>query len=150
MMVRLTTLLDTAPDKAWAAVKRSDTLRYVTRGLLGFGGTPLPEEWRAGETVRTRLLFFHLLPAWTHELRIIRVDGEAREILTNEGGAFIKTWSHLITVRPHADGGCLYTDEIEVRAGVLTPFVWLYASAFYRYRQMRWRRLASTHHAKVK
>lgn len=30
---------------------------------------------------------------------------------------------------------------VEIRAGVLTPLVWLFAQVFFRYRQMRWRSL---------
>ena len=37
--------------------------------------------------------------------------------------------------------GTLYADEIEIRAGLLTVFVWLFAHGFYRYRQMRWQRV---------
>jgi len=37
-----------------------------------------------------------------------------------------------------------YTDEIDIGAGALTPFVWAYAHLLYRYRQWRWRRLART------
>ena len=39
------------------------------------------------------------------------------------------------------DGRTRYTDSVEVRAGLLTPLVWAFATAFYRHRQRRWRRL---------
>ena len=51
-------------------------------------------------------------------------------------------WSHRITVDDEGWGSTRYLDEIEIAAGVLTPFVWVYAQLFYRYRQWRWRRLA--------
>jgi hypothetical protein len=54
----------------------------------------------------------------------------------------VRDWRHRITVDGEGWGSTRYMDEIEVRAGALTPLVWLYANLFYRYRQMRWRRLA--------
>jgi hypothetical protein len=40
-----------------------------------------------------------------------------------------------------ADGNALYMDRIEIEAGVMTLPVWLFANVFYRYRQMKWRKL---------
>jgi hypothetical protein len=37
----------------------------------------------------------------------------------------------------------LSRDTVEVRAGVLTPFIWLFAQLFYRHRQRRWRALVA-------
>ena len=63
-------------------------------------------------------------------------------MLTNERGGPVRMWNHRIKVEPLSERRCLYTDELELRAGVLTAFVWLIAHLFYRYRQMRWRNLA--------
>ena len=82
------------------------------------------------------------MPAWRHEIHIARVDDASREIQTAEHGGSIKQWRHRITVDERGPYRSQYTDEIDIRAGVLTPFVWAYAQLLYRYRQMRWRRLA--------
>ncbi|MGH9942314.1 MAG: hypothetical protein ACRD9R_08150 [Pyrinomonadaceae bacterium] len=139
----ISTRLDTTADRAWQAVKRTETFVHITRGLLGFAGArELPEEWREGEAIRARLRFFNFLPAWEHELRVVRVDDRRRVLHTNEGGGFISRWNHVIRIEAGGGTYCRYTDEIEIKAGVLTSVVWLYAHLFYRYRQMRWRRLA--------
>ncbi|MBE7004664.1 MAG: hypothetical protein E7425_10385 [Ruminococcaceae bacterium] len=31
-----------------------------------------------------------------------------------------------------------YTDRVEIRAGWITPFIWLWANAFYAHRQRKW------------
>jgi hypothetical protein len=150
LIVRLSTTLPTSADRAWDAVQKVDTFRYVTRGVLGFRPeTEVPERFAAGDIFRIRLLFFHVVPVWRHELRIVRLDHSKRELYTHERGGPVRTWNHRITIEPPApsspheqDDSCLYTDEIEVRAGPFTPIVWLYAQLFYRYRQMRWRKLA--------
>lgn len=143
MRATISTYLKTTADRAWPAVRKTETFVYVTRGLLGFAGEQnLPEEWREGEVIRARLRFFNFLPAWEHELRVIRVDDRRRELHTNEGGGFISRWNHVIRIEAGEEDCCRYTDKIEIKAGLLTPAVWLYAHLFYRYRQMRWRGLA--------
>jgi hypothetical protein len=69
--------------------------------------------------------------------------GRAMEhrIRDNGHGSLAAKWDHLITISQGTDGNVVYTDDVEVSAGWLTPFVWLYAHVFYRYRQYRWRRL---------
>ena len=57
--------------------------------------------------------------------------------------ALIPVWDHLITIEPVA-AGVLYRDQVEVRARVLTPFIWLFAQVFYRHRQRRWRKLVAS------
>jgi hypothetical protein len=143
LVARVSTSLDAAPSFVWEAVKRLDTFRYVTRGVLGFRVAGDPGELRKGMVVRGRLLFFHAIPAWMHEIRVLEVDESRMEILTSEGGGPVSNWGHRITVAP-AGGRTRYTDEIEIDAGAITPLVWAYAHVFYRYRQARWRRLART------
>ena len=127
----------------WDTVKRPETLRYVTKGVLGFRTEDeLPEHYDAGETYRVKLLFFGFIPAWWHEISIERLDNSHREILTSEAGGAVKQWRHRITVDERGPWRSWYTDEIDIKAGLLTPLVWAYAQLFYRYRQRRWRRLA--------
>lgn len=143
MTVCVSSHLNAPADSVWRTVKKSATLIFVTRGLLGFSRGAFPSEWRAGETVVTRLWLFNLIPAWTHVLHFARVDDEQQEILTNERGGLVNVWNHSITVRHKSEKSCLYTDKIEIEAGLATVLVWLFAQIFYRYRHLRWRRLAS-------
>jgi ligand-binding SRPBCC domain-containing protein len=143
MVVRVSTELEIPAERAWETVKKVDTLRYITRGVLGF--RPLgevPETIAEGEVIRVRLMFFHVLPAWKHEIEIVGVDEQARRIETMEHGGSVKRWNHVITVEPAGDGRSLYTDRIDLEAGRMTPLVAGYAKVFYRYRQRRWRKLA--------
>lgn len=141
--MRVSTELDAPPDRVWETLKKADTLRYITRGLLGFRPLgPVPDTLGGGEVVRVRLLFFHVIPAWAHEIRIVSVDENARRIETREHGGGVKTWNHRLTVEPAGPGRSRYTDRIEIDAGPMTRLVWAYANLFYRYRQWRWRRLA--------
>jgi hypothetical protein len=143
VIARISTDLDIPADLAWETVKKPETFVYVVRGALGVQQLDeIPEDWGAGLTVRVRLFFFHVSPAWKHEIRIVRLDEAAREIYTNERGGGVRKWNHRLTFEPLSEQRCRYTDEIEIGAGPLTPFVWLFAHAMFRYRHMRWRKLA--------
>lgn len=137
------TNLEASTEAVWSAVKRPATLLHVTRGFLGFSGIEhFPLEWREGMSIPSRFRFFHFLPAWwKHTLTVKRIDDVQKVIISNEHGGVIHTWNHTIRVTP-ATSGSIYSDEIEIHAGLLTVFIWLYANIFYRYRQARWRRLA--------
>jgi hypothetical protein len=146
MIARIRTELPSSAEKAWQALLKRDTLDtflYISRGMLGFqGADQWPEVFREGLEVKTRLVFFHLVPGWKHKLRIVRIDEEKLELASEEEGWIVRQWNHRILVERGAGQRCRYTDEIEIRAGLLTGMIWVYAQLFYRYRQSRWRRLA--------
>ena len=142
MIVYAATTLDVPADTAWELLRRRSNFLFITRGAMCFQGTEswpeiLMAEGVEIETVARPLCF---LPGTHHTIRIVRVDGEAMEIDTEESGGFIRVWNHSMQVEAISDSRCRYSDRIDVRAGILTPLIWLLASLFYRYRQYRWRR----------
>ena len=59
MLIEVSTLLARNADEAWGLVRKTSTMLYVCRGLLGVAGADeLPETWHEGATVRRRLLLF--------------------------------------------------------------------------------------------
>ena len=78
-----------------------------------------------------------------HQFTTLRVDESNHVIETSERGVLVPVWNHRLRVEPVSPRECRYTDRIELKAGLLTPLVWLFVAAFYRYRQMRWRRLTT-------
>ncbi len=142
MVVKVHTQLPTSADHAWRVLSRHDTFPYAACGAFGYTGAERwPEEIHEGQEIQTRILFFHLIPAWRHHLRLVRVDETRREILFQERGDFIRVWNHRIHIEPENTVRCRYTDEIEIRAGIATPLVWAFAHLSLRYRQLRFRRL---------
>ena len=123
---------------------RRDAFLFTTRGMLGFeGAEEWPEVFEEGQVVETRLLLFNLVPAWKHTLRVIRLDHERMEIASQEDGGLIRQWNHRKWLEAASAHSCVYTDEIDIRAGLLTGLVWAYAHVFYRYRQRRMRKMAA-------
>ncbi len=143
LRIKLTTELEAPADAVWNALRKTEAFRYVARPLLCLKAD-LPRRWpdRGGVVRIERLLLLCVVPAWSHELRFVRLDDEEHEMLTSERGGPIREWKHRIRVEPVSGRLCRYTDEVEVCAGMLTLLVWLFAHLFYRYRQMRWRGLA--------
>lgn len=145
MIARIETRLPASAEHVWQALLRRDTFRYITRGALSFDGIELwPERFTAGATLTTRMRLLGIVPLWSHQLQVVRIDELARELLSHEHGGLVRRWNHRIKVSPDGARQSHYVDEIDIDAGLLTPLIWLFAQLFYRYRQMRWRYLLRT------
>ncbi|MBF0119681.1 MAG: hypothetical protein HQK79_12655 [Desulfobacterales bacterium] len=142
MIAIIQSYFETSADKAWELLKKTDTFLFITHGFLDFTNKKKwPEEFYNGLEINTKLIFFNILPAWKHCLKITKINELDKELYSNECGGFINTWNHLIKIEPETDCRCKYTDQVEINAGFLTPAVWLYANIFYRYRHYRWKKL---------
>ncbi|ADV67607.1 hypothetical protein [Deinococcus maricopensis] len=149
MRLTLSTTLNAPVGRVWAHVQQPALLRFVAAPLQTF--EPLrpatwPARWAAGEyVVHVRVLGVRL--SGTHCISVSFPDpdtmrGRERFELHDHGhGRLARTWNHDIIVQALPDGRTRYTDRVEVRAGLFTPFVWAYAQVFYRHRQRRWRQL---------
>jgi hypothetical protein len=144
MRVLVSTTLDCAPEKAWAAVQTSALFQRVAWPLVSIRALPgetLPETWREGATVHCRMRILGV-SAGVHTLGFELIDQAARDLQSRESDALVRRWDHLISIRPAPGGKTRYSDEIDIDAGLLTPFVYAFAQVFYRHRQRRWRKLA--------
>lgn len=141
--ITITTYLDVEPDVVREHVMTPRLLNYIVAGLMTFRPVQpdaLPHRWRPGKYV-VRMRAFHLLPiGW----QIVGIELPARGddwfIRDNGSGSIARTWDHLIYIEPEG-AGTRYVDRVRIDAGALTVPVALYAKLFYRYRQMRWRKL---------
>ena len=144
MKAIIKTELNIPSEDAWSLVKQSKTLVYVCKGLLAFNrSNTFPEHWQEGEIIHTRLQFFGVIPAWQHSLQFKSISNESKVILTEEKGGLVESWNHEIKVEERSSTSCIYTDTVEIKAGIFTPLVWLFANALYRYRQRRWKHLSN-------
>ena len=142
-VVDRSTRLSASADSVWSAVKTPAAFRTVTRRILSMPAIAEREsEWREGETVVGWVFLFGFLPFARHHLHVARIDDVSRTLSSREHGGLITTWNHDIVVTPIDATNCLYRDRIEIRAGIVTPLIVVYARWFYRMRQRRWRALA--------
>lgn len=147
MQIDLATLLPCSLEEVVAQVRTPRLLRHVASPLLSF--SPLapaefPDIWSEG-TYWVTLKLFGVLPIGRQAIVISYPQAESAEtfMLRDNGySPLISKWDHLITAQ-EASGGTLYRDQVTIEAGVLSPFVWLYARLFYAHRQRRWATLAT-------
>ena len=143
MKVDLSTTIDLPAEAVWAEVQTAPLLMHIAWPLMRFvpvGKEPL-NAFKDGGRYLMKLRLFSFLPFGTqwivtslHEPE----NGTWPKRLRDDGhSAMIRKWDHWITVAPNPDGGTDYRDEVEISAGVLTPFVWIFAQLFYRHRQRR-------------
>ena len=124
-------------------ILQRDAFLHITRGMLGFrGAEEWPNAFHEGQFIETRLLLFNLVPAWKHRMRLIRIDHDKMELSSEEQGGLVRRWDHRKWIEEDSESRCLYTDEIDIDAGLLTFLIWAFAHCFYRYRQRRMRQLA--------
>jgi hypothetical protein len=144
MRVYVETVLPCPAGKVWNEVRRSDLLLEVARPLVKLvpvDALQFPECWDEGATFRCKSYLFGIIPLGTRTVFLERIDWTAWEIQTRETDPLIHRWDHLIRVRYIGAGLTRYSDEIFIKAGLATFFVWLFAQWFYRHRQRKWRQV---------
>lgn len=161
MRVRLDLLLDCPVDAAWEALHSPAVFRAVsgpwtTVESLEPGG--FPERWPAGAH-RVRLRMLGLVPMGDQVIRLrdeMLPDGT--RAVHDVGGpvrgplVVVRHWHHRMTVAPNPLSGApgstaartRFTDTLEVRAGLLTPVVWIGFRMFWRLRARQLLHLAPT------
>jgi hypothetical protein len=137
--VRLGTQLSASAVDAWERLLQKETFLQIIRGWLTVRNS---DTWpatlfRPATAFVMQIRPLGIAPVSTHTVNVIRVDQVAREIETEENGQFVTTWNHLMRVETAPGNQSRYTDCIHLNAGLLTPFVWLFAIMFYRSRQQR-------------
>jgi hypothetical protein len=109
----------------------------------------LAGEWEVGRDYPLRLYLLGFVPLGRHVIRLERIDRDQNRISSRERGLLAPVWNHEIAFHAVLPGVVSYTDEIEIRAGLLTPFIWAFAWVFYRHRQRRWKLLLADDKARV-
>ncbi len=142
MKARISTLIATNENRIWSELQKTASLMYVAAPVLIFkprDGESLPEKWIAGRRYALRIYGLGIIPLGKHDIVVQKIDSVRKEMVTNESGLLAKTWNHLLRVDKADDHTVKYTDEIEIRAGILTAGIWLFAHIFYRHRQRKWK-----------
>lgn len=150
MKVFRSTHIELMPKTVWAEVQTADLLQHIAWPLVHF--IPLDDaafdRFQPGGRYQVKLRLFGMIPFGTQWIVTSLHEADDSEwpkrLRDNGHSALIAKWDHWITVAPDPNGGTRYSDEVEVSAGALTPFVWAFAQIFYWHRQRRWRGLAKS------
>jgi hypothetical protein len=142
MIARISTVLDFAEEDFWKKVIEPRSLQFVASPILSFRPTLTDEfdgEWVEGKTYDLRLYFLKIVPLGYHKIKLVKIDKQSNTIVSNESGTLAPVWNHTIWFRKVEQNKLLYMDEVEIKAGLLTPAIWIFACLFYRHRQKRWK-----------
>lgn len=150
MKVSRSTHIALKPETVWAEVQTAGLLQHIAWPLVRF--IPVDdaalESFQPGGRYQVKLRLFGIIPFGTQWIVTSTHDADGtdwpKRLRDNGHSALISRWDHWITVMPEPNGGTHYSDEVEVSAGALTPFIWAFAQIFYWHRQRRWRGLANS------
>ena len=137
----ISTVIHTSAEKMWSELQKVSSLMYVAAPILIFKSQdkyPLPDKWNINQEYPLSIFLFGNIPLGNHVIKISKIDAKNMQILSNEFGLFAQTWNHLIKIEKTEDNKIRYTDAIEIKAGIFTLGIWLFALIFYRHRQKRW------------
>ena len=145
MKVHVESVLDCPPQKIWAALTHSASFLRVIKPIVSvkpLSPSQHPKKWQEDSAVFIKPYLFGLIPMSEKKIYFETIDHDSRFIQTRESDALVKVWDHSISVNPQGEYQTKYADTIEIKAGIFTPLVWLFAEYFYRHRQRRWKELA--------
>ncbi|MGC9396511.1 MAG: hypothetical protein ACP5J4_16830 [Anaerolineae bacterium] len=147
MLARITSVFDCTDEQLWDKIIEPKSLQFVAAPLLRFEplvAGDLAGEWIVGKTYVVRLSSLGFLPLGQHRIKIISIDRATNTIESQESGSLARVWNHTMRFQTSGAGQLRYTDEIEIKAGLLTVFIWAFAHLFYRHRQRRWKQLLTS------
>lgn len=137
-----TSVLPASKREVFNRLKELKTLQYIAAPYATF--TPENSNndlvWEENTVFAFRFKLFSLFPFGTHTVKVISFS-ENDGIFTHEKNPHVPTWNHRITLKELDQNATQYTDEVEIEAGWKTPFVYLWAKAFYSHRQRKWLKL---------
>lgn len=146
MLATITTYFDCSENQLWEKIKEPQSLQYVAAPILSFSpknDLTLSGDWEVDKPYPLKLHLFSIIPLGTHTIKLVKIDKQSNTIESQEKGLLAPVWNHKIHFSEIEPDKVKYTDSIEIKAGLLTPFIWLFAHFFYRHRQKRWRVLLS-------
>lgn len=144
MIARISTHLLCSEAELWKKIEKPKSLEFVSAPVLKFIPSEngmLDESWKVNRDYYLKLYLFGLIPLGSHRIRIVKVDKQRNIIESREKGLLTHVWNHTITFHQVGDRKVHYTDKIDIKSGLLTPVIYIFAHLFYRHRQRRWKRL---------
>ena len=143
MTVKKTSVFSAKQSNVFELLQRFDTLAYIAKPYATFknidGQTELV--WEVGKSFSFDFKMFGFISLGVHIINVKEFNID--NIYTNEGNPFCPIWNHRIILKEIAERKTEYTDEVEIEAGWKTPFIYLWAKAFYSHRQKKWIKLLS-------
>lgn len=144
MIVMVSSDFNASADLVFQKVMQPSLLVEVASPVIRFEPImpdELPTIWNIDQEYIFKIYLFKIIPMGLHRIQLVKIDGKNKQISSMETGKIAKVWNHTIIIEKDTDGNARYTDIVEIKAGVVTFFVYLFAQLFYRHRQRKWKNL---------
>ena len=141
MTIKKTVAFPVKKSKVFELLQRFNTLAYIAKPYATFESVDGQTElvWEVGRSFSFDFKMFGFISLGVHIINVKEFNID--NIYTNEGNPFCPIWNHRIILKEIAERKTEYTDEVEIEAGWKTPFIYLWAKAFYSHRQKKWIKL---------
>ncbi len=154
MNVFLRLTLDCEPDAAWRAIANPAVFKAVSSPLMKISSKEkdgFPEAWLGDgpHEVSMRLLGIIPLGRQTIDISFTQRPGGVR-MMVDSGKplsgplSVVKSWDHRMAVSETGNRQTLYRDRLVVKAGLLTPFIFIGMWTFWQIRGAKLKKLAPT------
>lgn len=138
-LVVKTSIFPVPQQVVFRKLQELQTLQYIAKPYATF--TPVDGKsdliWEENAVFSFQFKLFGFIPLGTHTIHVHSFS-EDKGIYTHEHNPHVPVWDHRIVLEPLAPDKTRYTDEVEIGAGWKTPFIYLWAKAFYAHRQRKW------------
>lgn len=152
MRVQLRLTLDCTPDAAWDALRSPSVLSQVMHPWLSvepLEAKGFPLRWTEGPHPVAVAALIGRIPVGEQNIDLRFQERGDTRVITDDGGptsgalALVTRWRHRMAVSPAPGGRTLYRDRLDIRAGVMTPLVWLSLWFFWQWRARQLQRLST-------
>lgn len=145
MKITVTSMFDLPFETTRKLIFQPATMQTVASPVMQFkpiSPTKLPEQWQTSEIYRIKLYAFGFVPLGWYDIKI-EIDKDEKDICIGRDrghGQAVNVWNHAIIIE-RQENKTKYSDEVDVHAGLFTPFVAGFAKLFYRHRQKQWKKI---------
>lgn len=125
MKLKQTTVLKLNKKLVWEQLMKPAVLDYISWPILKFRYySTAPLVWQTG-SYTTELKLFGFIPFGQQsiEIEFVHSNNDTLILRDNGHGQHIKKWDHWIYLLDKDEQTTQYTDEVEIGAGLITPFI---------------------------
>ena len=119
---RIERTYNVSAETLWQDLLDPIALAESMKGALTYDGLPTePVEQGQEFTVKLKRWGWFPMGSWT--MKVVERNDENFVLRSEEHGGPVKLYRHRLSIQRTGPETCLYTDEIDVDAGILTPLV---------------------------
>ena len=135
-------ILNNSIEKIWDKILNIETLNYICKPMVRFKLETMDNstKWEINKEYIFKLFIYGFVPFGKHRIILKKIDKNNGLIISKEQNNIVKIWNHKIKMEKKSEGLTVYTDEVEIYAGIFTLFVAIWGKIFYKHRRKKWKK----------